>query len=310
MRTSAILVAVLSAVAAGVPGRDAAGTGQRPVFTSSAHSVSVDVSVRRGAAPVPNLAAAAFRLFDNGVEQAIEAVSIESVPIDVTLFHDTSPSLSGKIDDLQNDIRRIVGLLRPTDRVRLVTFGINVDVTPWWAAREPVDLSQVRVGRISAVNDALIVAMMRRPEPDRRHLVVALTDAVDAGSAVSTATLEAVAARAEAVVHLVRMQQQAGARYTAGQWLPLMGDRGGPDRLGGVAERTGGRLYDASGSRDVIAAFRLAFDDFRQSYVLRYSPTGVPRAGWHDIRVEVPGVRGATVRARRGYFVEGEASGR
>jgi hypothetical protein len=270
----------------------------------------VDVSVRRGAAPVANLAAVDFRLFDNGVEQVIEALSIESVPIDVTLFHDTSPSLSGKIDDLKADVRRIASLLRPADRVRLVTFGINVDVSPWWPVGDPIDLTRVKVGRISAVNDALIVAMIRRPEPDRRHLVVALTDAVDAGSAVSTATLEAVAARAEAVVHLVRMPQKAGARYTAGQWLPIMGDVDGPDRLGVAAERTGGRLHDASGSRDVIAAFRLAFDDFRQSYVLRYSPAGITRAGWHDIKVEVPGVSGATVRARRGYFVEGETGGR
>ena len=63
-------------------------------------------------------------------------------------------------------------------------------------------------------------------------------------------------------------------------------------------------MHDASGSRDVIAAFRMAFDDFRQSYVLRYAPAGVERAGWHDIQVTVPAERGVSVRARRGYFVE------
>jgi VWFA-related protein len=283
----------------------AAGTAeQRPIYSARADLVSVDVSVRRGNNPIANLTASDFRLHDNGVEQTIDAASIEAVPIDVTLFHDTSPSLSGKLDDLKSDIRRIIGLLRPADRVRLVTLGMQVDVTPWWPTNEPIDLSRVRVGRISAVNDALIVAMLRRPEPDRRHLIVALTDAVDAGSAINTAAVDAVASRTDGVLHLVRMPQKAGARYTAGQWLPIMGDSGGPAALGGAAARTGGRLHDASGSRDIIAAFRLAFDDFRQSYVLRYSPNGVERPGWHEIQVTVPGHPDAIVRARRGYFVQ------
>lgn len=294
-----LIAAVVAAGVAAVPAQ------QRPTYSARADLVSVDVSVRRGNNPIANLTAADFRLHDNGVEQTIEAVSIEAVPIDVTLFHDTSPSLSGKLDDLKSDIRRIVELLRPADRVRLVTFGMQVDVTPWWPASEPIDLSRVKVGRISAVNDALIVAMLRRPEPDRRHLIVALTDAVDAGSALSTASVDAVASRADGVLHLVRMPQKAGARYTAGQWLPIMGDHGGPEALGAAAQRTGGRVHDASGSRDIIAAFRLAFDDFRQSYVLRYSPNGVERPGWHEIQVAVPGHPDAIVRARRGYFVQG-----
>jgi VWFA-related protein len=276
---------------------------QAPTFTSRISSVSVDVSVRVGAKPVANLTAADFRLRDNGVEQAIEALSIEAVPIDVTVFHDTSPSLAGKLDQLKDDIQRIARLLRPSDRFRLLSFSLGIDVSRWTAAGEPLDLSAVRVGRISAVDDALVLAMMVKPEPDRRHLIVALTDAVDAGSAVGSVAVRDIASRAEAVLHLVHMKQASGARYTAGQWLPIMGDAGGDGTLGEAAIRTGGAVHDASSTRDVVGAFRLAFDDFRQSYVLRYTARGAPAAGWHDITVEVPSVAGAIVRARRGYFV-------
>jgi VWFA-related protein len=274
-----------------------------PTFTSRISSVSVDVSVKVGARPVANLTAADFRLEDNGVTQTIEAVSIEAVPIDVTLFHDTSPSLAGKIDQLKNDIQRIARLLRPSDRFRLLTFSLGIDVTPWHAAGEVLDLRRVRVVRISAVDDALIIAMMERSEPDRRHLIVALTDAVDAGSAVGSAAVRDVASRAEAVLHLVRMEPRGGTRYTAGQWLPISGDFGGADLLGEAAERTGGNVHEASSTRDVVGAFRQAFDDFRQSYVLRYTPQGVDSAGWHQISVAVPTVRGVSVRARQRYFV-------
>ena len=52
----------------------------------------------------------------------------------------------------------------------------------------------------------------------------------------------------------------------------------------------------------VLNAFRRIFDDFRQSYVLRYTPKGVERRGWHAIEVQVPSIRDATIRARRGYY--------
>jgi hypothetical protein len=42
--------------------------------------------------------------------------------------------------------------------------------------------------------------------------------------------------------------------------------------------------------------------DFRQSYVLRYSPAGSDASGWHAIVVSVPGVQNASIRARQGYF--------
>jgi hypothetical protein len=49
-------------------------------------------------------------------------------------------------------------------------------------------------------------------------------------------------------------------------------------------------------------AFRTIFDEFRQSYVLVYTPTNTPARGWHVISVTVPKIRNATVRARQGYF--------
>jgi VWFA-related protein len=314
-KVTVALVAVL--VAAETPGKvrredfydfrksppDGLSRQPQATFTSRTSLVSVDVSVRVGANPIPNLTAADFTLRDNGVVQSIDAVSIEAVPIDVTLFHDTSPSLAGKIDQLKDDLQRIAKLLKPGDRFRVLTFGLGIDATRWHEAGEPLDLSAVRVGRISPVDDALIVAMMRRPEPDRRHLIVALTDAQDAGSAVGSDAVRDVASRAEAVLHIVKMEPEGGNRFTSGQWLPIGGDAGGEAILGDAAARTGGRVHEASSTRDVVAAFRRAYDDFRQSYVLRYTPKDVPMAGWHEIAVEVPGAPRATVRARRGYFV-------
>jgi tetratricopeptide (TPR) repeat protein len=75
------------------------------------------------------------------------------------------------------------------------------------------------------------------------------------------------------------------------------------------AAATGGGLHQASGFSEPTLAgtFRRAFEDFRNSYVLRYTPQGVQRAGWHDIEVRLPRSRSYTVRSRSGYLVEAPA---
>ena len=50
------------------------------------------------------------------------------------------------------------------------------------------------------------------------------------------------------------------------------------------------------------SAFRRLLTQFRESYVLRYAPTGVERIGTHTIEVRVTRP-GTVVRARRGYVV-------
>jgi hypothetical protein len=51
-----------------------------------------------------------------------------------------------------------------------------------------------------------------------------------------------------------------------------------------------------------VSAFKKALEDFQHSYVLRYSPRGVDREGWHELSVSVPKLPMATIRARHGYY--------
>ena len=74
------------------------------VFRARTESVAISASVKRGNAPVANLTANDFRLTDNGVAQSIEAVTIESVPLDVTLFMDTSGSTAGALDRMKRNV--------------------------------------------------------------------------------------------------------------------------------------------------------------------------------------------------------------
>jgi hypothetical protein len=53
------------------------------------------------------------------VTQSIDAVTIESVPLDVTLFMDTSGSTAGALDRMKSNVISIAKMLRPDDRIPL-----------------------------------------------------------------------------------------------------------------------------------------------------------------------------------------------
>ena len=179
------------------------------------------------------------------------------------------------------------------------------ETVPWVPAGATVSLPFGPVGGISLIQDALLIGLLHRPDADRRHLVVAMTDRRDCGSVVSSAAIRELAARSEAVLHLVDQEGGGGdAAYRVRTCSPR-GRGDGPAILLQAAERTGGTLHEQSfffRASALLRAFKAIFDDFRQSYVLRYSPTGVSPNGWHAIRVEVPAAKDATIRARQGYY--------
>ncbi|HXT68967.1 MAG TPA: VWA domain-containing protein [Vicinamibacterales bacterium] len=281
---------------------------QQPVFRSTTSTVSVNVSVKRGNSIVANLKTTDFLLTDNGVAQTVEAVSIESVPIDVTLFLDTSGSTAGKLDEMDKDVQAVVQLLRPGDRFRLLTIGDAVQpAVPWVEAGTQVKTRFSAVGGISVIHDALLAGLVHRPDPGRRHLVVGMTDRQDCGSVVPASLLLELAGRTDALLHLVDYSGGGGpANYRVRSCTP----RARPDGVRIIeqaAERTGGELRKQARwfrASSIARAFRTIFSDFRQSYVLRYSPNGVSGRGWHTIRVQVPKAPDATIRARQGYYAD------
>ena len=64
---------------------------------------------------------------------------------------------------------------------------------------------------------------------------------------------------------------------------------------------TGGSLLVAQETGRLRESFARVVDEFRQRYLLTYSPSDVEVMGWHEIEVRVSG-RARRVQARRGYL--------
>jgi VWFA-related protein len=258
--------------------------------------VAIDVSVRIRNNPVPGLTEADFELLDNKIPQHVQTLSIEAMPLDVTIVLDASASMADWAGRLQQNTAQILARLNPDDRLRVLCFGSEVrELLPW---HTPPQRARLR-GALpylgpTALNDALALALVHVTEPDRRHLLVAFTDAVDNASVLTADQLLAVARVSDASVHLVQHLPPHGNA------LPPTWSGGSVATLENMVAVTGGRWYSTlTGSAPGM--FEQVLADYRSRYLLRYTPEGVAPGGWHDVQIRVPRLRNATIHARKGY---------
>ena len=277
----------------------------RQAFRTGVDGISVNVSVRARNQPVSGLTAADFEVLDNGVRQEISTLSLDAVPIDLTVVFDTSGSVSGAaFTQLTDDVRNITAQLGATDRVRVITFGSTVkEILPMQEVGSgPRALTAVPQGATSFFH-AIVAALLPEAAAGRPHLVVVLSDGADNVSFLDAKDVEAVARRSDAVLHVVL--RGALSRSSAGPrvgWVPYYEQTAASTgTIRAAAEATGGRFRQERLERPMVDVFRQVVAEFRSSYMLWFSPKRVERSGWHDLTVRVTSGKYSVV-ARRGYF--------
>ena len=204
---------------------------------------------------------------------------------------------------MKSNVITIAKMLRPDDQFRLMTIGLSVDTpVPWQRAGSPISLDMKAVPGISLVYDALFVALTHTPATGRRHLIVAMTDGEDCGSLLDGARVLDASGRSEAVLHWIYVSNQGDFdQLSIPAWCTPT-DAREVDFVAQSAERTGGDSHRSRFGDAAVRTFAQILDEFRQSYVLRYSAQGVKSSGWHTVTVQVPAQPALTIKARSGYF--------
>ena len=295
----------LAAAAAAAPQTGAqAPAAQAPVFRAGADVVAVEASVRRDRRPVAGLKAEDFELLDNGVPQHIVDVNHEKLPIDVTVLLDVSASVTGPaLDELRRALRQLRGDLGAVDRLRLVTFNMGMHrVVDFTEPAPSIDRALASVGGAgsSAVFDTLAVALTAPVPAGRRQLVVLFSDGQDSSSITDAETLLDVARRTTPTVAVVLTSSARQRPASLLRTATKLGSATVGEVADQIAGETGGFVASIEPGDNLTSTFRRVLDQFRSSYVLFFTPTGVDRQGSHTLEVRVKRVK-ADVRARRSY---------
>ncbi len=260
---------------------------QAPLFSSKVEAVRVDVLVTESGHLIQGLRAGDFELLDNGVPQQVDLASLEEVPLNVILALDMSGSLDdASLDHLRSAGKTVLDGLKSDDQAALVTFSHVVrQGSPLTSELNGVRaaLDEARPFGHTSLVDAAFAGMMIGESDAGRSLVIVFSDGVDTTSWLSAASVLETARRCDAVVYGVGVGKSRSS-------FPR-----------DLTSATGGRLIEIESTKDLNATFRGILDEFRQRYLLSYSPKGVAGAGWHRLDVRVKG-RSAAVKFRPGYL--------
>jgi len=278
------------------------GANQQPVFRAGVDVVRIDVSVMNGLNPVAGLNAENFIVTDNGVRQALDAVSLDTVPLNLMLVLDTSGSLAGeRLTHLIDALNGLVKSLRAEDAASLVTFSEPVRLAlKTTRDRSPLvqALSGLTAEGMTSVNDAIFLALQMRPADsgESRPILLLFSDGRDTSSWLKSDHVIEATRRSGVLVHVVEL--------VAEEWMGTRGVEARPSSfLGTLADVGGGRRWFAKSSRDLRELFGKALNELRARYLLTYTASGVAREGWHDVKVTLKNARGE-VTARPGYFAQ------
>jgi VWFA-related protein len=282
-RTLFIMVIVVAALAPAI--------AQQPTFSIRSETVRVDALVTDRGRPVRGLRPDDFELLDSGIPQQIAFVNFEELPLTVTMALDVSASISREgLGHLRDGGHAVLENLKPQDQASLMTFADEVTV------REPLTSMTGRLERAldalqtsdevfagTALIDACYAAMTVTDDGPGRGLLIVFTDGVDTSSWLPAARVLDVFRRADLVAYAV-----STAPLPKGSFLREL------------SEVTGGGAIQISSSDAIRSTFVRILDEFRQRYIVSYSPSNVPASGWHPITLRVRN-RKVDIKSRAGY---------
>ena len=284
IRAGQVPGAVLAIVMAGA----SVAFAQNPTFSSRVDAVRVDVLVTENGKPVRGRRAADFEILDNGVRQAVDLVSFEQLPLNVVFTFDLSDSVSGeRLVNLRDASGAVLSGLRKEDQAALIAFNRRVIVGPPLTpdiARVRQALEDAEPRGATSLIDASFAGMMLAGSDAGRGLVIVFSDGRDTSSWLKANAVVDAAKRSDAVVYGIAAGLAPKEAF-----------------LADLTNQTGGRLFKIESTKGLSDVFLEVLDEFRQRYLVSYSPTGVTQDGWHQLTVRVKG-RNATVRARPGYL--------
>ncbi len=279
--------------------------------------IKVDVDVvnvlctvydKRGAL-VQDLARQDFELLENGKRQEIRYFTRDTdLPLTVALLIDVSGSVRAAVEAEKDAAEKFLeAVIRPYDQALLMGFSSTIVL--WQDFTPSVERLNAALSRLRPVPfrglprdgqpmpgtllyDAVgITAHEKLARVSGRKVLVVISDGLDNGSLSHSEEAVAAVQSANAIVY--------GICYSTGF--------SGCDFLKGLAEPTGGRMFQAGRKTPLEKIFQTIEQELRSQYALGYVPTDRTEDGsFRKLQVRVH-PRGLRVQARKGYFARREA---
>ena len=252
------------------------------------------------------LSASNFRIYDNGVEQAIQHFSHDDLPYSMGLVLDRSGSMAGMIQDVYNAAFHTVRASKKDDEFFIELFNDRVELRQGLTTDQAVLQRQLHgvsaYGR-TALYDAIMAGLdeLKKGRHEKKALLV-VTDGADNSSKHSFQEVLKRARAENAVIYVVGMFDEFMLA------LELTREDQLNAALSQLAEVTGGHAYFPKTVKECEQACIRVAKDLREQYSLGYYPRPKLLDGnWRTVQVQLSLPEelykdGLTARTRSGYF--------
>ncbi|MEP6923676.1 MAG: VWA domain-containing protein [Pyrinomonadaceae bacterium] len=251
-----------------------------------------------------------FQIFEDGKPQEVAYFAATEQPITVALLIDVSNSTEFKIGELQDAANAFIKQLKPVDKVLVIAFDEKARVLSEATNDRDQLFKAIRRAKFhggTSLYDAVDFAINRRlSQIQGRKAIVLFTDGVDSTS--RTGSFQSTLAAAEEfdatvfTIHYDTYNPEIDDGKT-GYGVTREEYAAGADYVKELADKTGGKLYEADSTRNLENAFFNIAEELRWQYNLGYYPLEAGKAGDRkQIKVRV-NLQNIAVHARDNYVV-------
>jgi Ca-activated chloride channel family protein len=233
-----------------------------------------------------------FTVLENGKPVPTIAFEARASSLAVALLFDTTGSMLSALPALKSAALKLIGDLRPIDRVAVYSFSDSVHellpfTTDKTAARRAV--LRTRAFGTTALYDALVRVNRDLAARSGKKVIVVFTDGADNSSVLTTQTAIERARKAGTPIYTI-------AQGEALQTPALL------KQLAAVSRSTGGVAFAIHSTAEISPVFDSVSQDLTHGYLLAFQPPPADDHAWRPIEVVLRGSKGRKVRAREGYF--------
>lgn len=283
---------------------DLAAGQQPPVFPVELDLVNVTVTVRdaRGGL-VADLSEQDFTVLEDGRPQRVRLFAPAATPeeraelaLNLGMLFDTSGSMREDLRLSQQSATRFLEAIPRARDLVLVFFDRDIRLSRYSSENQQGIFARILETQGSghtALYDAIAVYVSRVADTPGRKVLVVFTDGDDTTSQVPPSEVERMLRSSEVTVYAVAFLGQARPNSA-----PALRARA---FLNGLAETTGGQVFQPTASRELAAIYESILDELGSQYVLGYTSDNTKRDGrFRRITVEAarPELK---LRHRRGY---------
>jgi Ca-activated chloride channel family protein len=256
-----------------------------------------------------------FKLYEDGVQQALTSFSQEDVPISMGILLDLSGSMKPKFEQVNKAALAFIRASNPRDQIFLIGFNDEVELLQDYTSDidEIADALENTIATGgTALYDAIYLGVQKAHTGSRpKKAIVVITDGEDRDSYYKLDELLAKVQESDVQVFSVGFLDEIPDKGFFGRWSKTAPEKA-RDALLKISEETGGKAFFPNKLTDIHTIITEIATDLRSQYSLAYFSSNAARDGsFRRVKIELngQGTSNISARYRRGYFAP-KAGGR